>query len=103
MIGEISSKKSSIGQLTEQKTSKLSIHKREEAKVEEIREKVKTLQQDYEDNMRAINEKIESKTKESKKKILKKYLTLELSFKRDLNSRIRFGPYIEQPHFEKKI
>jgi hypothetical protein len=69
MIGEISSKKSSIGQLTEQKTSKLSIHKREEAKVEEIREKVKTLQQDYEDNMRAINEKIESKTKESKKKI----------------------------------
>jgi len=64
MIGEISSKKSSIGQLTEQKTSKLSIHKREEAKVEEIREKVKTLQQDYEDNMRAINEKIESKTKE---------------------------------------
>jgi hypothetical protein len=68
MIGEISSKKSSIGQLTEQKTSKLSIHKREEAKVEEIREKVKTLQQDYEDNMRAINEKIESKTKESKKK-----------------------------------
>jgi hypothetical protein len=67
MIGEISSKKSSIGQLTEQKTSKLSIHKREEAKVEEIREKVKTLQQDYEDNMRAINEKIESKTKESKK------------------------------------
>jgi hypothetical protein len=69
MIGEISSKKSSIGQLTEQKTSKLSIHKREEAKVEEIREKVKTLQQDYEDNMRAINEKIESKTKESKKNI----------------------------------
>jgi hypothetical protein len=69
MIGEISSKKSSIGQLTEQKTLKLSIHKREEAKVEEIREKVKTLQQDYEDNMRAINEKIESKTKESKKNI----------------------------------
>jgi hypothetical protein len=37
------------------------------------------------------------------KKYFKNYLTLVLSFKRDLNSRIRFGPYIEQPHFEKKF
>ena len=64
MIGEISSKKGSISQLTEHKSSKLSIYKKEETKVEEIREKVKSLQQEYEDNMRAINEKIESKKTE---------------------------------------
>ena len=62
MIAEISSKKSLIGQLTEQKTSKLSLHKKEENKVEEIREQLRSLQEEYEENMRAVNDKLDSET-----------------------------------------
>jgi len=36
-------------------------HKKEENRVEEQREKVKVLQHEYEENMRGINEKLESK------------------------------------------
>ena len=61
MISEISTKKASISQLTEQKSSKLSIYKKEESKVEEIKEKLTCLQDQYEENMRGINEKLESK------------------------------------------
>ena len=63
MISEISTKKASISQLTEQKSSKLSIYKKEESKVEEIKEKLTCLQYQYEENMRGINEKLESKIK----------------------------------------
>ena len=63
MISEISTKKASISQLTEQKSSKLSIYKKEESKVEEIKEKLTCLQDQYEENMRGINEKLESKIK----------------------------------------
>ena len=61
MIGEISTKKSSISQLNEQKSSKLSAYKKEESIVEEQREKVHGLKDQYEENMRAITEKLESK------------------------------------------
>ena len=63
MIGEISTKKSSISQLNEQKSSKLSAYKKEESIVEEQREKVHGLKDQYEENMRAITEKLESKPK----------------------------------------
>ena len=41
----------------------ISAHKKEENRVEEQREKVKSLQHEYEENMRGINEKLESKSK----------------------------------------
>jgi hypothetical protein len=45
-------------------------HKKEENRVEEQREKVKSLQYEYEENMRGINEKLESKSYSKKIEIL---------------------------------
>ena len=78
MIGEISTKKSSISQLNEQKSSKLSAYKKEESIVEEQREKVHGLKDQYEENMRAITEKLESKP--SKSLILEFFHLINLSW-----------------------
>jgi len=45
-----------------QKTLKLAVYKKEETKVEEIRDEEKSLEEEYESNMRPINEKLDSKT-----------------------------------------
>ena len=60
MIADIQSKKALIGQLTEQKASKLSLHKKEENKVEDIREQLRSLQEEYQENMRPVNDKLDS-------------------------------------------
>ena len=59
----------------------ISAHKKEENRVEEQREKVKSLQHEYEENMRGINEKLESKSKPKKNGILTFLKNVILSIK----------------------